>query len=110
MKNSTFRLGMFCVSLLLLTACATVSYMGDQLPATNDVVVFYDAKDVKKEYKVIGHIYASTTMDAEKVKGTIVTKAKAVGADAVIILGLVSNGTGKALQNIQQADAIKYTK
>ncbi len=93
----------------LLSSCASTSYMGDQHPATSSVDVFYAAKDVKKEYKVIGHVYASTSGNAEKVKASILEKAKSVGADAVIILGLADSGATKDDQVVQQADAIRYT-
>lgn len=92
----------------LLSSCATTSYMGDQLTATTNVDVFYAARDVKKPYKVIGHIYASTTINADKVKASILSKARAVGADGVIILGISAIGTGKDAETIQQSDAIKY--
>jgi len=93
----------------LLSSCAATSYMGDQHPATSSVDVFYAAKDVKKQYKVIGHIYAPTSQNAEKVKASIIQKAKTVGADAVIILGLAESGATKDDEVVQQADAVKYT-
>ncbi|MBN9297325.1 MAG: hypothetical protein J0I41_09950 [Filimonas sp.] len=92
----------------LLSSCATTSYMGDKLPPTSNVDVFYASKDVKKEYKVIGHIYAPTTLKADKIKESILTKAKNVGADGVIILGIATAGSGKDSETIQQADVIKY--
>lgn len=93
---------------LLLSSCVTTSYMGDKFAATSQIDVFYATKDVKKEYKVIGHIYASTNVNTDKIKESIVAKAKAIGADGVIILGLSTTGTGKSTETIQQADAIKY--
>ncbi len=93
---------------LLFSSCAATSYMGDKFAATTNVDVFYAAKDVKRDYKVIGHIYASTALSSDKVKQSILTKAQAVGADGVIILGLATEGTGKNATDVQQADAIKY--
>ncbi|RFZ91335.1 hypothetical protein D0C36_20635 [Mucilaginibacter conchicola] len=84
--------------------------MGDQLPASTQVDVYYAEKDVAKKYKVIGHIYTSTAVNANKVKEAILTKAKAVGADGVIILGIKTTGGGNEVETVQQADAIKYTK
>lgn len=107
-KLSLFVLVSFAFCCLLIS-CATTSYMGDQHPATSSVDVFYAAKDVKKEYKVIGHIYASTSGNAEKVKASIIERAKSVGADAVIVLGLADTGATKDDEVVQQADAIRYT-
>lgn len=84
------------------------SYMGDELASTNKVDVFYAEKDVKLEYKVIGHIYSSTGVSTSNVKASIVKKAKSVGADAVIVPGPTTIETGKNESTVQQADAIKY--
>lgn len=107
MKN-VCTIAMLATFVLLLSSCATTSYMGDKFAATSNIDVFYDVKDVKKEYRVIGHIYASTGVNADKVKESILAKARAVGADGVIILGLNTTGAGKNTENVQQADAIKY--
>src|SRR5690606_31676518 len=56
------------ISLLLVAgaftfhACMTVSYVGDRYPPTEQVDVYYAEKDVKAEYRVIGHL-------SEKVSG-----------------------------------------
>lgn len=96
--------------LLLLNGCMTTYYVGDRFPASADVDVFYAAKDVKREYKVIGHISedAQNIGQEEKVKKRIIAKAMEVGADAVIILGLDS-GTGESSKGRQKAEVIQYT-
>ena len=103
-KVSSLLLGLT----LLISSCRTVSYMGDKLPPTSKLDVYYDTKDVKKNYKVIGHIYASTLIRAEKSREAILTKAKSAGADAVIIPKITTNTNGKTTESYQEADAIKY--
>ncbi|SDE79004.1 hypothetical protein SAMN05216464_109201 [Mucilaginibacter pineti] len=91
---------------LFLTSCGTmVNYLGDAYPATNKVDVYYDAKDIKQEYKVIGHLSMINDLDQEVVKKALVNKSKAMGADGVIIL----QTTGKDNSTVK-ADAIKYSE
>ena len=78
-----------------------VNYLGDAYPATNKVDVYYDAKDIKQEYKVIGHLTMTNDVQ-ENVKKALVDKSKAMGADGVIIL----QTTGKD-NSVVKADAIK---
>lgn len=100
-----FAAGLFAV--VLLASCATTSYIGDTLTPSEKIDVYYAARDVKREYKVIGHISAATGTSENDAKAKIVEKAKAVGADGVIILGLDFTG-GKDSTPFEKADAIKY--
>jgi hypothetical protein len=92
----------------LFTACATSSYIGDTRTPTSNVDVFYADKDVKRAYRVLGHIYTGVSLNSELVKQRIIDKAKTIGADAVII-PVVSSTGGKDADLYQQADAIAYT-
>ena len=98
-----------CALLASLSACASSNYIGDTYPATRNVDVYYATKDVKREYKVIGHISASASVDEKAAKDRIIAKAQMVGADAIIITGLDFTG-GKDSVPFNRADAIKYTK
>ena len=105
----------FLLNLLILTiltfcfdSCATTTYVGDQLAATSNVDVYYAEKDVKREYKVIGHITAPSTGDDNAVKPYIIERAKKVGADGAIILGRSYTG-GKDSDPFIKAEAIIYT-
>lgn len=92
---------------MFLSSCITTSYIGDKLVPTNRVDVFYSAKDVKKDYKVIGHISSETGMGEERAKQMIIGKAKIVGADAIIITGIDYTG-GEDSSPYSKAEAIKY--
>lgn len=107
MKTSKMLLAV-SLSVAFLASCATTSYIGDTLAPSEKVDVYYAAKDVKHEYKVIGHISAATSVNENDAKAKIIEKAKTVGADGVIILGLDFTG-GKDSTPFEKADAIKYT-
>ena len=97
------------ISAMVLISCGTVtSYIGDTLTPSEKIDVYYAARDIKREYKVIGHISATTSINENAAKDKIVEKAKTVGADGVIILGLDFTG-GKDSTPFEKADAIKYT-
>ena len=102
MKN--YRLILTCIC-LLLSSCATVSYFGDKLSPTASIDIFYSAHDVKKAYKVIGHLtYVNHGQD--KVKAKFSEYAKSIGADAIIISGTESTIDAQAVY--VNADALKY--
>lgn len=85
---------------MLLSACSQpVVYNGDRLPKTKMTEVYYSASEVKRPYKVIGHIKAHKYAD-NIVKRDLIYFGKSVGADAVIVTG----GDNKYVN----ADAIKF--
>ncbi|SEL40652.1 hypothetical protein [Parapedobacter koreensis] len=94
---------------LALNACASTSYVGDRYAPSEHVDVYYSVNDVKREYKVIGHLSEkSTGVNAdERAKQQIIGKGKEVGADGVIILGFEYVGTDD-ITRYQKAEAIKY--
>jgi len=110
MKNLKFyHLALACC--LLLSSCASVLYLGDTLPATTSVQVYYDAKDVKQAYKVIGHLAKSVSgSDMNPIKQEMLEKAKSIGADGLIFSQItVKPGSSNDAQTIN-ADAIKFDK
>lgn len=91
----------------LLASCAVpVTYFGDRLAPTSTVDIYYSAHDVKKEYKVIGHLTCPNWRDQEKVKAELSKYARSIGADAVVIVGTGAVGDAKAA--LVNADALKY--
>src|ERR1700709_1930674 len=85
---------MLISSLLLLSACSQpMIYNGDKFPKTKAVDVYYSAKDIKRSYKVIGHIKAHKYSN-DIVKVDLTRFGKSIGADAVIVLGVDSIGKG----------------
>lgn len=107
MRND--KISFLCYLLpIFLSSCGTTSYIGNKSNPTSTVDVFYAAKDVKKEYKVIGHISSKTSLNEERAKQRIIERAKSAGADAVIILGIDYTG-GKDSSPYSKAEAIKYS-
>ena len=70
--------------------CAQVNYVGKTFSPTSDVDVYYSEDEVEKEYSTIGHAVGSGgfIVSNEKIQEEIIAKARAVGADAVIITGV----------------------
>ncbi len=101
-----------CASLVvfLFNACGLMAdYIGDRFTPTDRVDVYYAAKDIKRDYKVIGHISAQSGITDERSKQIIVDKAKSVGADGVIILGIEYTG-GKDSSPYNKVEVIQYTE
>ncbi|MEN0056089.1 MAG: hypothetical protein AAGC65_20595 [Mucilaginibacter sp.] len=88
----------------LLAACSPISYVGDTFPATPKADIYYDAKDVKPDYKVIGHLSMEFSSNSDYIKTKLSEKARSLGADGVIIL----QTTGHDEKQTVKADAIKY--
>lgn len=89
---------------LFLVSCAPINYLGDTYPATSKVDVYYDAKDIKQDYKVFGHLSMSFSNNSAKVKKTLSEKAQSLGADGIIIQQTV----GHEDKELVKADVIKY--
>ncbi|PUB26328.1 hypothetical protein C8J95_11111 [Elizabethkingia sp. YR214] len=104
MRKITFY---FLFLLIFLNSCGS-TYMGDQYAVTAQVDVFYSEKDIKKPYKTIGHISTLERIDTDTTKEAILNKAKKIGADAVVILGLINMKSGRHSDTFRQAQAIKY--
>ena len=93
---------------LFLSSCVSmVSYFGDHLPATTSVDVYYAAHDVKKDYRVIGHL-TSPSGSQKTVTALLVKKAEMIGADAIIITEPTAYGDVGNADLAINADALKY--
>lgn len=99
---------LFIIASLLLSSCASIGYLGDKYDATTKTDVYYDPKDVKQDYKVIGHFSTdyNSAMRESYYKNKLTEKAMSIGADGVIILQTTGNGDHETVR----ADAIKYSK
>ena len=82
---------MVLIALLVLSAgCARIDYIGDEFPPTQTVDLYYSENDVRPAYAVMGHITATgdALVSVDKLRKELIKKARAVGADGVIIHGL----------------------
>ena len=99
---------MFFLAAMILSSCGVaVSYLGETMSPTVNTDIFYDAKDVKKQYKVIGHLSLSASYNSDEAKIKMVEKAKTVGADGLII-PTTDYTSNKEPDPIYKGDAIKY--
>ncbi|WP_428328508.1 hypothetical protein [Mucilaginibacter sp.] len=106
MKNHHFVILAFG---LFLSSCAInqPSYFGDKLTPTTNIDIFYSTHDVKKDYKVIGHMNYPN-VGQEQVKQVFVGYAKKIGADAIVITGNNVDYSGKTGSDVVNADVLKY--
>lgn len=97
------------MGLIVLASCSTISYVGDRYTPTQEVDVYYSAKDVARDYKVIGHLSENVSgiNGEENAKRAIIRKCKEVGANGVIILGF-EHAKGETTSTYQKAEAITY--
>ncbi|HEY4325428.1 MAG TPA: hypothetical protein VGN20_15640 [Mucilaginibacter sp.] len=103
MKN--FKYLVIALGLLVSSCAAPISYLGEKYPATTAVDVFYSAHDVKREYKVIGHLSFEDT-GKNDLTARFTGYAKAVGADAIVISSISAAKDNNA--TVINIDALKY--
>jgi hypothetical protein len=84
-------------SLLLLGCASSFQYVGKSYPSTSQVDIFFNTKDVKKAFEVMGTINGTIGQSADfnQTMEKVRKEARKQGADAVIIEGieLVTNDT-----------------
>lgn len=101
---------LFC---LVILSCSgpIIHYLGESFPPSTSVEVYYDVKEVKSEYKVIGRMTNDKFVeyDPALIKKEMLAKAKSVGADAVIFYDLSTEDIKGAGDGITvKAQLIKY--
>jgi hypothetical protein len=82
-----------------LTSCAHLDYIGENYAPTTQVDMFFDEADVKKDYKVMGHVIYTEPVflgGGSDMQKKILEKARAVGADGVLIIGFDRKKTGES--------------
>ena len=90
MKNLILNLSL----LIFFSSCSVlvnpVHYLGNDLPPTDHVDVYFNFGDVDKEFTVIGKLSndAGATFSIEKVKEKMIEKARQKGGDAIVFLNL----------------------
>ena len=107
---------LFCLALLSCSSLPgskirMIHYLGESYPPSASVEMYYDVKDVKKKYKVMGRMTNDKFMeyDIELIKRKMMEKAKLVGADAVIFFDLSAEDIEKFGDGISvKAQLIKY--
>lgn len=128
----------FCLLALMLlaTGCSpTVQYIGKQYSPTQNVDVYMDTQDIKKNYVVIGKIDGISAIlgnsNYTDIQNKIIETAKQKGADGVILYNMerrvigtssssqtthrqwmntsTSTSTTNMTEDVLHADFIKYT-
>ena len=82
------------LSFLTFSSCSflvnPVHYLGNDLPPTDHVDIFFNFGDVEKDFTVIGKLSndAGATISIERVKEKMIEKAREKGGDAIVFLNL----------------------
>jgi hypothetical protein len=79
--------------LIILLGCATINYIGESYPPTQQVDLYFSEEDIEREYSVVGRIIATANSDelaysSDKFTKAILKKAREKGADGVVIFEL----------------------
>ena len=109
--NRLLLFGLF----LTMLGCAEVRYVGQTHPATTEVEIFFDEKNIEREYTTIGQAIGTGGLGAntEKIQKKLIEEAKKRGADAILITSVgkdsISLGeSGSADETQINASFIKY--
>lgn len=96
------------LSALLLSCSPVIYYLGDAYPASSSVDVYYDAAQVKRDYKTIGRM-TKELIRSESDKRYMIELAKKKGADAIIFSDLLLEQGKKGSDQVSvKAELIKY--
>jgi hypothetical protein len=95
------------LAILFVSCSPAIYYLGDSYASSSQVEVFYDAKEVKKEYKVIGRMVMPITFDSQREKKQMISEAKKKGADGIIFNELTVDDN-KTYNVSVKAELIKF--
>lgn len=112
-KNYILRLLVGILFSVMLPGCGpTIHYLGDTHAPTSTLDLYYDAKEIKKEYRVIGRMTNDQFINynVEYLKKQMIKKAKQVGADGIIFsdLSVINNRWSEGDKIAVKAELIKY--
>ena len=92
------RLLLSAFLLSFLCGCTTVKYSGPTYTPTKKVDIFYSKKQIKKPYTTMGTATLSTwyTYQNRRIRSAMISKAKEVGADAILVNSIDAEPTKPA--------------
>ena len=88
-----FNYSIIAFYILVLSSCSPqLNYMGNSYAPTQNIDIFFDEADIKKDFKVMGIVKNEGAEleldDPESVQKAMLIKARSVGADGILFLGL----------------------
>lgn len=101
---------------MLFASCTKIDYVGEEYPPTDHVDLYFSFGDAPAGHKVMGYIVASAPdmVSAEKMQKDMMKKARAKGADGLIIEGIeryrAGSNTNYSESSTQKTDDKGKTK
>jgi len=76
--------------LIVIASCTKIDYVGEEYPPTDHVDIYFSMADAPAGCRVMGYIVASAPdmVSAEKMQKKMMEKARAKGADGLVIEGI----------------------
>ena len=102
--KSWFRQLIIIFSLLLSACVQPLKYVGEKSKATTSVAVVTSTSDIKKPYKVVGHLTIHK-YSPDIMKKYLAQEAKKYGGDAIVV---PSDSTMKSMSGPVTVDVLKY--
>ena len=102
----------FFIVITSFTACVpSIQYLGDSYQATDHIDIYYDEKDVQKEYKTIGKMTHGNMLDYEvdTIKNEMIETAKKKGGDAIIFVDMKNIREQEHWDSVLDEDRISIT-
>ncbi|MDB5229694.1 MAG: hypothetical protein JWN76_499 [Chitinophagaceae bacterium] len=107
MTNLKLR-NLFLLLPFLYASCSPlIYYVGDTFPPTSSIDVYYDTRDVPRNYKTIGHMTKELYFSKSERK-QFIKEAKGKGADGIIFSDLYPESDRKSDHVFVKAELIKY--
>ncbi len=111
-SNKLFIVFYASIFIALFVACSpAIQYLGDTYQTTEDIDVYYDEKDVQKEYKTIGKMTHGNMWDyeVETIRNKMIEVTKRKGGDAIIFLEMKNVREHDNLDDLFDEDRISIT-
>ena len=98
----------FISSCAPLAISPSIEYLGDTYSPSKSIDVFYEARQIKKKYRIMGRVTRETIFKSEKTRMHMIELAKGKGADGIIFLDFESKINETSRYSIIKAELIKY--
>ncbi len=91
------------LAIIMMSCSPRMHYLGDVYSPSNNVDVYYDELDIKKDFRVMGQLSSDNqdnpTIGLEKIKEAMIKEAGEKGADGILFLFHEAYANNKTVQS-----------